>query len=55
MAHSIKRFTLTPSQAAEKALIVEQIRVNPVGPWVNGKKISLPKAKGTPSGSKKKN
>lgn len=54
MAHAIKRFVLTPRQAAEKALIVDQIRVNPVGPWVNGKKISLPKAKGASSRVKKK-
>jgi hypothetical protein len=37
---------LTPSQASEKELILDQIRMNPRGPWVNGKKISLPKAKG---------
>jgi hypothetical protein len=54
MSHIIKRFLLTPSQAAEKELILDQIRINPHGPWVNGKKISLPKAKGTTSGSKKK-
>jgi hypothetical protein len=54
MTHIIKRFLLTPSQAAEKELILDQIRVNPRGPWVNGKKISLPKAKGTASGNKKK-
>ncbi len=54
MAHLIKRFVLTPSQAAEKELILDQIRINPRGPWVNGKKISLPKAKSSTSGSRKK-
>lgn len=54
MAHIIKRFVLTPSQAAEKELILDQIRVNPRGPWVNGKKMSLPKAKGAAPGTKKK-
>ena len=54
MNHIIKHFLLTPSQAAEKELILDQLRVNPRGPWVNGKKMSLPKAKGPPSGSKKK-
>jgi hypothetical protein len=54
MTHTIKRFLLTPSQAAEKELILDRIRVNPRGPWVNGKRISLPKAKGTTSRSKKK-
>ena len=54
MAHSIKRFLLTPSEAAAKALIVDQMRTNPRGPWVNGKKMTLPTSKGTNSGSKKK-
>ena len=54
MAHSIKRFVLTPSEAAQKALIVERIRMNPAGPWVNGKKVSLPKTKGAPTSTKKK-
>jgi len=54
MAHTIKRIVLTPDEAAQKALIVEQLRENPHGPWVNGKKISLPKAKGTSSSDKKK-
>ena len=49
-----KRFTLTPSQAAEKELILDQIRVNPRGPWVNGKKMSLPKPKRATAGRKKK-
>ena len=55
MAHAIKRFVLTPRQAAEKALIVDQIRVNPVGPWITGKKMSLPKTKVASSRVKKKN
>jgi hypothetical protein len=54
MANPIKHFLLTPSQAEEKALIVEQIRTNPRGPWVNGKKTSLPKLKGTTPGNQKK-
>ena len=54
MAHSINRFVLTPSEAAEKALIVDQLRANPRGPWVNGKKTLLPAPKGTTSVSDKK-
>jgi hypothetical protein len=54
MANLIKHFTLTPEQAEEKALIVEQMRTNPRGPWVNGKMTSLPKLKGTTHESKKK-
>jgi hypothetical protein len=54
MAHSIKRFVLTPREAAEKALIADQIRANPRGPWVNGKKTVLPVSKGTTSRSSKK-
>jgi hypothetical protein len=54
MAHSINRFVLTPSEAAAKALIVDQLRANPRGPWVNGKKTGLPASKDTPSQSIKK-
>ena len=54
MSHAIKRFVLTPAQAAEKELICDQIRVNPRGPWVDGKKVSLPKPKGIRPGTKKK-
>ncbi|HTP79814.1 MAG TPA: hypothetical protein VMM57_05360 [Bacteroidota bacterium] len=54
MNHATKRFILTPSQAAEKELILDRIRVNPRGPWVNGKKMALPKAKRALSGRKKK-
>jgi hypothetical protein len=54
MPNPITRFLLTPLQAEEKALIVEQMRANPRGPWVNGKMTSLPKLKGTTPGSKKK-
>jgi hypothetical protein len=54
MAHSINRFVLTPSEAAEKALIVDQLRANPRGPWVNGKKMGLPAPKGTTSPIDKK-
>jgi len=54
MANPITHFLLTPQQAQEKALIVEQMRANPRGPWVNGKLTSLPKQKGTPSSNKKK-
>ena len=54
MAHSINRFVLTPREAAAKALIVDQLRANPRGPWVNGKKMGLPAPRGTISLSKKK-
>ena len=55
MANSIHRFVLTPREAAEKALIVDQLRANPRGPWVNGKKMSLPVPKSATSrGTKKK-
>jgi hypothetical protein len=54
MAHSITRFSLTPSEAAEKASIVDQLRANPRGPWVNGKKTTLPAPKSTASQSNKK-
>jgi len=54
MAHSINRFLLTPREAAAKALIVDQIRTNPRGPWVNGKKTSLPASRGRTSRSNKK-
>jgi hypothetical protein len=54
MAHSINRFVLTPSESAAKALIVDQLRANPRGPWVNGKKMGLPASKGTTSLSNKK-
>ncbi len=54
MANSIKRFVLTPREAAEKALIADQLRTNPRGPWVNGKKTVLPVLKGTSSRSSKK-
>jgi hypothetical protein len=55
MAHSIVRISLTPSEAAEKALIVDQLRANPRGPWVNGKKTNLPELKKaqSPAPSKK--
>jgi hypothetical protein len=55
MAKPIKHFILTPEQSEEKALIVEQIRVNPRGPWVKGKLTNLPKLKGATPRSKKKN
>ena len=54
MAHSINRFVLTPSEAAAKALIVDQLRANPRGPWVNGKKMALPATRGTTTESNKK-
>jgi len=54
MPNIIRRFSLTPSQAAEKELILERIRSNPRGPWVNGKKMSLQTPKRTASGIKKK-
>jgi hypothetical protein len=54
MPKPITRFLLTPLQAEEKALIVERMRTNPRGPWVNGKMTSLPKLKGTTPESKKK-
>jgi hypothetical protein len=55
MSNPIKHYVLTPSESEEKALIVEQMRINPRGPWVNGKKTNLPKLKRTTSNSKKKN
>jgi len=55
MANTINRFVLTPREAAAKALIVDQLRSNPRGPWVNGKKMGLPASKGATSrGNKKK-
>lgn len=55
MAHPVNRFVLTPSEAAAKALIVDQLRANPRGPWVNGKKMGLPAAKGATPVTNKKN
>jgi hypothetical protein len=55
MPNPITRFLLTPLQAEEKALIVKQMRTNPRGPWVNGKRTSLPKLNGRTPESKKKN
>ena len=54
MNHIIKHFLLTPSEAAEKELILDKLRVNPRGPWVNGKKMSLQTPKRTASSNKKK-
>jgi len=54
MAKPFKHFLLTPKQAEEKAFIVDQMRTNPRGPWINGKKTTLPKLKGS-HGSDKKN
>jgi hypothetical protein len=54
MAHAINRISLTPSEAAEKALIVEQLRANPRGPWVNGKKTNMPAPKKSPGANEKK-
>ena len=54
MANPITHFLLTPQQAQEKALKVEQMRANPRGPWVNGKLTRLPKQKRTTLGNKKK-
>jgi len=54
MTKPITHFLLTPQQAQEKALIVEQMRANPRGPWVNGKLTRLPKQKRTTLGNKKK-
>jgi hypothetical protein len=54
MPNIVKRSLLTPVQAAEKELILDRIRSNPRGPWVNGKKMSLQTPKRTTSGSKKK-
>jgi hypothetical protein len=55
MANPIKHYVLTPKEAEEKAAIVDQMRTNPRGPWINGKKTNLPKLKGTSSGNQKKN
>lgn len=55
VANPIKHILLTPQQAEEKALIVEQMRTNPRGPWVNGKLTRLPKLKRSAPRSKKKN
>ena len=55
MAHIVHRIVLTPSEAAEKALIVEQLRTTPRSPWMNGKKTSLPASRAiTPQNDKKK-
>ena len=54
MANPITHILLTPQQAQEKALIVERMRSNPRGPWVNGKLTTLPKLKGATSSNKKK-
>ncbi len=54
MSNLIKRYSLTPAESAEKALIVERLRVNPRGPWVNGKKTVLPKSRRAPGLDKKK-
>jgi hypothetical protein len=54
MAKPITHFVLTPQQAQEKALIVEQMRANPRGPWVNGKLTRLPNHKRTTPVNKKK-
>jgi hypothetical protein len=55
MSNLIKHTLLTPAQAAEKELIIDQLRINPRGPWVNGKKMKLLTPKRKPSGSKQKN
>jgi hypothetical protein len=54
MVKPITHFLLTPQQAQEKALIVEQMRANPRGPWINGKLTRLPKQKRTTPGNKNK-
>ncbi len=54
MANLIKHIVLTPAQAAEKELILDQLRINPRGPWVNGKRTTLPKSKRTALDDKKK-
>jgi hypothetical protein len=54
MANPIKHYTLTHQQAEEKALIIEQMRANPHGPWINGKMTRLQKLKRTTSRNKKK-
>jgi hypothetical protein len=54
MANAIKRYSLTPQEAAEKALIADQLRTNPRGPWVNGKKTVLPVTKSEPPRDSKK-
>jgi len=55
MANPIKHYLLTPKQAEEKAFIVDQMRTNPRGPCVNGKKMNTPKLKGSIPGGQKKN
>ena len=54
MANAIKRFSLTPREAAAKALIADQLRTNPRGPWVNGKKTTLPVSRSAASRGRKK-
>jgi len=54
MPNPIKHYVLTPKQAEEKALIVDQMRTNPRGPWVNGKKTNLPKLKSSSSRTNEK-
>jgi hypothetical protein len=53
MAKPSVHYVLTPSQAAEKALIVEQMRTNPRGPWVNGKKLNAVQLKHAATVNKK--
>ncbi len=55
MANPIKHISLTLEQAEEKALIIEQMRTIPRGPWVNGKMTRLPKLNRTTPKNKKKN
>lgn len=54
MAGVIKRYSLTPREAAAKALIADRLRANPRSPWVNGKKTVLPAAKGGAARNKKR-
>jgi hypothetical protein len=55
MPNPIKHYVLTQKESEEKAAIVDQMRINPRGPWVNGKKTTLPKLKGTSQRNGKKN
>jgi hypothetical protein len=54
MPNPIKHYTLTPEQSEEKALIVAAMKMEPRGPWVNGKMTSLPKLKGQRTDAKNK-
>jgi len=54
MPNPIKRIVLTPSLAAEKQLILDQIRDDPRRPRISERKVDLPKTKAAAPKPKKK-